>query len=49
MILNSKNATSTLLSVGNDGVLVNWLDGERVQDPNLFEQILLREINKGGK
>ncbi len=33
MIFNGEDATSTLLGVGNDGVLVDGLDGEWIQDP----------------
>ena len=47
MILNGEDATSTLLGVGNDGVLVDGLDGEWVQDPNSFDTMLLTRKLQG--
>ena len=49
MILNGEDATSTLLGVGNDGVLVDGLDGEWVQDPNSFDTMLLTRKLQGRK
>ena len=42
MILDGQDPSSALLSVSNDGILVNGLDGERIQDTDVDSMFSLQ-------